>query len=172
MMSSIQLDDTPTDALTIGQRIRAARKELTLSQEELADRLGVTQPTVANWESDAHNPRQLMLAKLSEALDVSLGWLAGGETIANLREKHPAAGYLSRATYHVPVLLPSSLSNIDHIDPDFLLNAAADFITVSGRSDKLFAAFMDPTPHETAFPDDRLFVFDYGRKTPVPGCYG
>jgi transcriptional regulator with XRE-family HTH domain len=38
-------------ASTLGQRLRKARQSGGLTQKALADRLGVTQPLVAHWES-------------------------------------------------------------------------------------------------------------------------
>ena len=57
-----------SDPLLIGDRIREARKKVGLSQVDLAKRVGVTQPAVANWESGVHDPRRLMLAKIGDAL--------------------------------------------------------------------------------------------------------
>ena len=39
--------------LPIGERIRALRKERGLTQEQLADRLGVSFQSISRWESSA-----------------------------------------------------------------------------------------------------------------------
>ena len=65
-------------ARSIGDRIRQARKSRGLSQSDLAQRVGVSQPAIANWESGIHDPRRLTLAKLAEALEAPLDWLAAG----------------------------------------------------------------------------------------------
>ncbi|WP_051914544.1 helix-turn-helix transcriptional regulator [Thermorudis peleae] len=44
------------------------RAELGLSQTELARRLGVSQPTVARWESGEHVPEIATLVRLAETL--------------------------------------------------------------------------------------------------------
>lgn len=159
------------DVDTIGQRIRWARKAQDLNQEALASRLGVTQPTVANWEADVHNPRQLMLAKLAEALAVSLGWLAGGEQADRAPNGGPGIAYLTRLLIHVPVISPAALACLDTLDELALHGAAADFIPISARAGKYFGCFCDPGPYGTDFPGETLFVVDYARRDPVPGTY-
>jgi len=48
------------------------RAELGLSQTELARRLGVSQPTVARWESGEHVPEIGTLVRLAETLRLHL----------------------------------------------------------------------------------------------------
>lgn len=166
-----EISPADIDSNTIGHRIRAARKALNLNQESLASRLGVSQPTVANWEADAHNPRQLMLAKLAEALGVSLGWLAGGEAVDRAGKNHPAVAYVARPIVHVPVL-PTHLLIDRRLLEDRTLHAAAiDFVPVISRSATLFAAFIDPRPYVAMFPGETLFIFDYQRTDHVAGVY-
>ncbi|MCI5046789.1 MAG: helix-turn-helix domain-containing protein, partial [Aquisalinus sp.] len=60
LISRPVLVDSPETESAIGARIRLSRKMKGLNQADLATRLGVSQPTVANWESGVHDPRQLM----------------------------------------------------------------------------------------------------------------
>lgn len=43
--------------MTVGERLRKAREERGLTQLQVAERLGKTQPTVQAWESDKTLPR-------------------------------------------------------------------------------------------------------------------
>jgi len=61
----------------LGERIAGAREAAGISQYELAERLGVTQPTVVAWERKAANIRSDTLAKLAAALEVSADELLG-----------------------------------------------------------------------------------------------
>lgn len=40
-----------------GERIRALRRHLGLTQREMANRLGIRQQTVSEWELGVYNPR-------------------------------------------------------------------------------------------------------------------
>lgn len=54
-------------------RLRAARKYLGISQQQLADRLGVTARTVSSWERGATVPEDV--AALAHILIVEVDWL-------------------------------------------------------------------------------------------------
>lgn len=153
---------TPEDAdATIGGRIRLARKEKGLNQGDLAARLGVSQPTVANWEADAHSPRQSMLVHIGDVLGVSLGWLAGGEARDRLDPHHPAASYLARPISHVPVLPAEMLTNRRPLLDGSAISAAIDFVPVSLGSGSLFGFYAETEPHDARFPGRPLFIFDH-----------
>ena len=57
--------------MSIGTNIAAARKEKHLSQEQLAERLGVTFQAVSSWERDEFLPETGKLKALAAALDAS-----------------------------------------------------------------------------------------------------
>ncbi len=57
-----------TPSLLIGDRIRAARQRLGLSQKQLAKRIHVTTGTLFTWETGKHLPASRMVETLSELL--------------------------------------------------------------------------------------------------------
>ena len=61
--------------MAIGEKIAQARREKRLTQEELADRLGVSRQAVSKWESGAAQPETDKLARLSGLLGVSCDYL-------------------------------------------------------------------------------------------------
>lgn len=65
--------------LTTGQRIALCRKKLTLSQEALGEKVGVSRQAISKWESDATLPDIDKLITLSRLFCVSVGWLLGVE---------------------------------------------------------------------------------------------
>jgi transcriptional regulator with XRE-family HTH domain len=67
-----------TDVNTIAFRLKSARDEASLTQQELADKAGVSQGTVANIESGARkNPRELLA--IAKAVGVYPEWLKSGK---------------------------------------------------------------------------------------------
>ncbi len=64
--------------MTIGNRIAAARRAAGLSQEGLAERIGVSRQAVAKWEADASLPGADNLQELARALSTSCDELLTG----------------------------------------------------------------------------------------------
>lgn len=63
--------------MSMGNKIQTYRKRAHLSQEQLAERLGVSRQAVTKWESDRSAPSTKNLAQLAGILEVSLDELAG-----------------------------------------------------------------------------------------------
>ena len=63
------------DKLTIGDRIRAARKEQKLTQETLAERVDVSPYYIGEIERGTKTPSLDLFIKLVEALNVSADYL-------------------------------------------------------------------------------------------------
>lgn len=64
--------------MTIGERIKAKRKELKLSQRELSDRMGYSNhSTIARIEAGKVDLPQSRIAQFAEVLGVSTGYLMG-----------------------------------------------------------------------------------------------
>lgn len=161
----------PAGLSTIGDRIRQARKAAGLNQAGLAARIGVSQPAVANWESGVHDPRRLMLARLAEALDAPLDWLADGARSPIERDKGAAAAYIRRPIRHTPVisfLNAARMLDDPHADPHAV---AEDYIPVTTSAERIFAIFLDDEAVDLAFPKDTLVVIDYADRRPQDGHF-
>lgn len=61
--------------MSIGKSIRYYREQKDVSQQWLADAIGVSKMTVSNFESDKRYPNVEMAKKICEALDITLGKL-------------------------------------------------------------------------------------------------
>lgn len=64
---------------TLGKRIVANRKRLNLTQDQLAEQLGVTAQAVSKWENDQSCPDISMLPRLAEIFGISTDELLGRE---------------------------------------------------------------------------------------------
>lgn len=70
----------------IGKFISLKRKELNLTQKELADKLYVTDKTISRWENGNYMPDLSNIVLLSDILNVSTYELLLGETTKNIEE--------------------------------------------------------------------------------------
>lgn len=58
--------------MSMGKNIAKFRKRKGFTQEELGQKLGVTNQAVSKWESEASMPDVMMLPRIADALDVTL----------------------------------------------------------------------------------------------------
>ncbi len=61
--------------MEIGSKIAKVRKEMNLTQEQLAERMQVTRQTVSRWESQTVYPEMEKIVSLAEILGVSCDYL-------------------------------------------------------------------------------------------------
>ena len=61
----------------IGTRIRKYREEQNMSQKQLAEKIGVSNSRVSNWEQGINRPDADMIAEICETLNVSPSLLLG-----------------------------------------------------------------------------------------------
>ena len=76
-----------------GARIASYRKEKELTQEALAQRLGVTNQAVSKWESDQCCPDIMLLPELADVFGITIDELFGrpGQTQAPVSAPTPAS---------------------------------------------------------------------------------
>lgn len=115
-MSSLLFPVSVTVAeLTTGQRIRAARDALgrrrgrRITQQDLADAVGVGKGTVAKWETDVQAPAGDNLIALARALEVEPSGLVNGNSF---RVREERTGYWSALTSMNPDSPEAQLVNM------------------------------------------------------------
>lgn len=69
------------DQIKTGKFIATLRKEKDLTQEQLGEKLGVTNKTISRWENGNYMPDIEMLSLLAKEFDVSINELISGERL-------------------------------------------------------------------------------------------
>ncbi|MFR7589975.1 MAG: helix-turn-helix domain-containing protein [Longibaculum sp.] len=98
--------------MSFGERLHELRKEKQISQEELADIIGVSRQTISRWESSTTSPDLISLEKLCQYFELSYD---------ELLEKKPV--HKKSYFYYFSVLFFISLCIISF----FLPNSQEDF---------------------------------------------
>lgn len=111
--------------MTLGQRLCQLRNRAGLSQDALAERLGVSRQSVSKWETDGSVPELDKLVRLSQVFGVTLDELVKGTTDA------PSGSEANNQTE-----IPSGAKNTP---PD-----------LAGAADKLHAPQTTAAPQDTA----------------------
>ena len=66
---------------TFGKRICRLRKAANMTQRDLANKLGISEPAVCKWETDSSMPDIMLLTPLARALHTDLNTLFSYEEI-------------------------------------------------------------------------------------------
>lgn len=69
--------------MNFGKNFRDARKQMKLSQKQVAEKLGIHQSNVSDWENDISRPEYEKLIELSRIYDVSIDELLKVEESEN-----------------------------------------------------------------------------------------
>lgn len=136
---------------TIGKRIAENRKRLGLTQDALAEQLGVTAQAVSKWENDQSCPDITMLPKLAEIFGTTTDALLGiqpvhtAEVVTDNEEKEESSGgkweitwdagkrgTLGFACWVVFLGILLLVDNIYHLDVGFWSLAWPSFLLAMG----------------------------------------
>ena len=63
--------------MEFSERLKKLRKQAQLTQVDVAEKLGISQPAYASWERGVKKPTQENLVKITQVLNVSVDYLVG-----------------------------------------------------------------------------------------------
>ena len=67
--------------MSVGSQIKQRRTELNMSQEILAEKIGVSRSAISNWEIERNYPDLQLIVSLSDVLEIPLDTLLKGDTV-------------------------------------------------------------------------------------------
>lgn len=76
----MKTEDRAPALAAIGSRLKQRRRELSITQETLAEKAGLSKSFVSEVEGGQASASGLMYLRLAEALEVSVEWLLTGDT--------------------------------------------------------------------------------------------
>lgn len=131
--------------MSFGENLKNVRKQRGVTQEELAEILGVSRQAISKWESDSGYPETEKLLVISKALNISIDYLLNDVTVMEEKNKteeksvvYAPSGKIAITTYDnknvvfcqsvktSPILLPGK------DEPKYILNGI-DKVTFWGE---------------------------------------
>ena len=85
------------DLIQIGKFIAKLRKEQGLTQEQLGEKIGVTNKTVSRWETGVYLPPADAMLALGELFNVSVNEILNGKRLTDAEYKEAAEENLTQA---------------------------------------------------------------------------
>lgn len=73
--------------MEFSERLKDLRKQARLTQVDVAEKLGISQPAYASWERGAKKPTQDNLVKIAQILNVSVDYLVGNSDEENTNKE-------------------------------------------------------------------------------------
>lgn len=113
----------------ICQNIQAFRKQMNLTQEALAEKIGVARQTIVKWESGESSPDLETAGKLAEVLGVSVDDLvnaAEGELAADKTMKGKHIFGLVTIGDKGQIVIPARARKVFHLQPGDQLMVLGD----------------------------------------------
>lgn len=110
--------------MSIGNRLKQLRKELGLTQEAFASRIGSVQNTITGYENDRRNPSAPVISLICREFNVNEEWLreGKGEMFVETSEDEQIAEFVGRTlsgqseTFRRRLILALSALNDDEWD--------------------------------------------------------
>ena len=87
------------DQTKIGLFIRELRKEKDLTQEQLAESLGVSNRSISRWENGVNMPDLSLVIEMAKLFDISIGELLDGEREEDIVDKKTEESLMKAAEY-------------------------------------------------------------------------
>lgn len=114
-------------------RLKEARKNARLSQQKVADYIGVSQNTYSYWENGKYNIDNESLKKLSELFDVSVDYLLGKEISKPAKALIPVLGTVQAG---IPIEAIEDIIDYEELHPS-MLEHGEEYFALQVRGDSM-----------------------------------
>lgn len=146
------------DNIQIGRLIYNKRKELGLTQAELADRLQITNKAVSKWENGDGMPDVNLLAPLASELGLTVDELLNGQEKPHIDESQNITEKTD--TYISPLIADSSAVEVKDAVLGIIMCAVAIYRAVGGFSSILSYLAFHSDNLVSALPDIALSAYN------------
>lgn len=127
----------------IGKRIRKYRKDMKLTQDELAKKLNTSKGTISNYETGYRSPRQDDLFLLAEVLNI------------NIDDLFPSREDNKIDTYNIPVVSKISAGEPIHAEENI-----ESYIAIPNAKENTFGLIVSGDSMDKEFKDGDIVVVE------------
>lgn len=125
--------------MSFGAKLKKCRKDMSLSQKEFGQKIGVAESTVSLYESNKRFPDADTLKKISALFEVSLDYLLGNAPAKTVQPKPAGRGVripvLGRVVAGIPIEAVEEILDYEEITPE--LAATGEFFALQVKGDSM-----------------------------------
>lgn len=125
--------------MSFGAKLKKCRKDMSLSQKEFGQKIGVAESTVSLYESNKRFPDADTLKKISALFGVSLDYLLGNAPAKTVQQTPEGRGVripvLGRVVAGIPIEAVEEILDYEEIPPE--LAATGEFFALQVRGDSM-----------------------------------
>ncbi len=111
----------------VGKKLKTIRKRYNLTQEGVADELGIARSTYSSYENDKRNPDYKMLIKLADYFNVSVDYLL--DRTGKMEDKErPVGVHDNKALEKIIDTLYCASSDLSEKDCNYLAEQIDQFV--------------------------------------------
>lgn len=131
--------------MSFGAKLKKCRKDMSLSQKEFGQKIGVAESTVSLYESNKRFPDADTLKKISALFEVSLDYLLGNAPAKAVQQKPTGRGVripvLGRVVAGIPIEAVEEILDYEEITPE--LAASGEFFALKIRGHSMEPRMME-----------------------------
>lgn len=131
--------------MSFGAKLKKCRKDMSLSQKEFGQKIGVAESTVSLYESNKRFPDADTLKKISALFEVSLDYLLGNAPAKAAQPKSAGRGVripvLGRVVAGIPIEAVEEILDYEEITPE--LAATGEFFALKIRGHSMEPRMME-----------------------------
>lgn len=131
--------------MSFGAKLKKCRKDMSLSQKEFGQKIGVAESTVSLYESNKRFPDADTLKKISALFEVSLDYLLGNAPAKTVQQKTAGRGVripvLGRVVAGIPIEAVEEILDYEEITPE--LAATGEFFALQVKGDSMLPTLKD-----------------------------
>lgn len=131
--------------MSFGAKLKKCRKDMSLSQKEFGQKIGVAESTVSLYESNKRFPDADTLKKISALFGVSLDYLLGNAPAKTVQQTPEGRGVripvLGRVVAGIPIEAVEEILDYEEITPE--LAATGEFFALKIRGHSMEPRMME-----------------------------
>lgn len=130
--------------MSIGNKIKEARKAKKMTQQQLADAIGVAKSSISKWEKDIHEPDIVQALKFAKVLEKPIEFFVPDDFVSEMRNVGGSTAYIpviGEIACGAPILAVQNVEYYKEIPKDEL--PSGELFILKAKGDSMYPSIVD-----------------------------